>query len=166
MSRPPARLIDIAAAVDSVVDAATAVRAQRGRAGGGSRKSLVEVALALAIPTAQRSDAGTSLLDRLRIEPAAAAREWGCTLGAVLVWRAVDRAEGAGQADLAAAETGLAAALAYLDLVSPQRLSALGVDDCDRHIALAILELQARAALSWRLEQPKQSVVRHTQALP
>jgi len=153
MSCRPTRLIDIVAAVDSVVDAATAVHALRAWPDDGPSKSIVEVALALAVPTARRPRVGTSLLDRLRVDPPAAAREWRCSLGAVLVWRAVDRAERAGQPDLAAAETGLAAALAYLDLASPQQFTALGGDDCDRHIALAILELQARAALSWHLEQ-------------
>jgi hypothetical protein len=62
-----------------------------------------------------RSHSATAL-DALRARPddgprrSLAAREWGCTLGAVLVWRVVDHAERSGQTDLAAAETGLAAA--------------------------------------------------------
>ena len=150
MNRRPTHLIDIVTAVESVVDAATAVHALRSQTDDGSHKSMAGVALALGVPTARRSQARTSLLDRLRVDPAAAAHEWGCTLGAVLVWRAVDRAERAGQHEFAAAEAGLHAALAYLDLASPQQF---GVDDCARHTALAILEVQARAALSWQVEE-------------
>jgi hypothetical protein len=134
-------VIDIVDAIESVVEAAAALHADSGRTDG-----LAATAVALAVPIGRQPRAAAALLDQLRKNPAGVAEACACTLGAVVVWRAVDRAERAGESRFAAAESGLRAALAYIDLVPPGQLAALGMDDLDRRTALAILELQARAA--------------------
>jgi hypothetical protein len=134
-------VIDIVDAIESVVEAAAALHADRGRTDG-----LAATAVALAVPIGRQPRAAAALLDQIRKNPAGVAEACACTLGAVVVWRAVDRAERAGESRFAAAESGLRAALAYIDLVPPGQLAAFGMDDLGRRTALAILELQARAA--------------------
>jgi hypothetical protein len=146
-------MIDIIAAIDSVVVSATELDARRREGRGGAEQSVTEGALALAIPAARQPNTAAAMLERLRADAAATARAVDCTLGAVLVWRAVDRAERAGQGALDAAETGLLTALAYLELVSAGQFDALGLDEPGRCAALAILEVQARLALSHAVEE-------------
>jgi hypothetical protein len=146
-------MIDILAAIESVVDAATALDASRRHGDCAGRESVAGAALALAVPAGRRRPAAVALLEGVRTEPAQTAQAFDCTLGAVLVWRAVDRAERAGQPALEAAETGLRTALAYLELASQERFAAAGVDQRGRHAALAILEIQARLALSRPMEE-------------
>jgi hypothetical protein len=142
---PAGQLIDIVAAIDSVIDAAVTMHT---RDADRPHSSLAESALALAVPAARQPHAAASMLEQLRAEPAAAAARNGCTLGAVLVWRAVDRAERAGETSTAAAEAALRATVAYLDLLPKPPCTALGADDLRRCTALAVLEFQARLALS------------------
>ena len=141
-------MIDIVAAIESVVEAAAALHARAPRADDGPHGSVAETAVGLALPAARQPEAAARLLGTLRADPAGMARTYDCTLGAVLVWRAVDRAESDGEPCLAAAESGLRAALAYIDLVPPGQFTAAGADDLGRRAALARVELQARLALS------------------
>lgn len=145
-------MIDILIAIESVVEAATVLDARRRHGECVRRESVAADALALAVPAVRQPPAAAAVLERLRADPMETAEALDCTLGAVLVWRAVDRAERAGQPALHAAETGLSTALAYLELVSPKQFAILGVDRPGRFAALAILEVQARLALSCPME--------------
>lgn len=116
-------MIDIVLAIESVMTAAgleaPPAHSQPGRPDGTS--SLTERALELAMPEMRPPGAAEAGLALLRRDPRAAVDAWGCTLGAVLVWRAVDRAEQDGASRLAAAEASLNSASAYADLL-PDRL--------------------------------------------
>lgn len=146
-------MIDILDAIESVVEAATALDSCRGHRDCEPQKSVAAAALALAVPIVRQPAVTAVMLERLEIDPACTARALDCTLGAVLVWRAVDRAERVGKPALDAAEIGLRAALAYLDLAPAEQFAALGVDQPGRRAALAILEIQARLALSRPMEE-------------
>ncbi|HZC74199.1 MAG TPA: hypothetical protein VE442_26175 [Jatrophihabitans sp.] len=140
-------VIDILDAIESVVEAAIARHTRR----CGER--VAASAIALAVPAARQPGAAAAMLEQLRADPAGTARAFDCTLGAVLVWRAVDRAERAGHGALDSAEAGLRAALAYLELAPGSQLTGLGVDQPAQCAALAVLEVQARLALSQRMEE-------------
>jgi len=146
-------LIDILAAIESTVEAAIAIDAQGTCAACDGQDSVAERAFALAVPAARQPRHVTTLLDSLRADPAGTARAFGCSLGAVLVWRAVDRHERAGRCPLDAAEAGLRAALAYVELAPVSQCASVGVDDPRRCAALTILEVQARLALSRTVEE-------------
>src|SRR5690242_11064854 len=103
MSAPAGTPIDILAAIEAVVEAAIAIDAGGTCPACAASESVAERAVALAVPAARPSRYAVRLLDELRADPAAAARAFGCSLGAVLVWRAVDRAERAGRRALDAA---------------------------------------------------------------
>lgn len=120
-------MIDIVVAMDAVMDAVARATsaAPRGRR-TLARRSLAEAAVSLAIPAARRPSRARALVAELRRDPWAAAEAWDCTLGAVLVWRAVDRAERAGASPIAAAEAGLTGGLKYVDLM-PERLTGSAV---------------------------------------
>jgi hypothetical protein len=138
-------MIDILAAIESVTDAATVLHARRRHNDTAAQESVTAAALALAVPVARQSSC--AVLALLRADPAELTRTLDCTLGAVLVWRAVDSAERAGESPLAAAETGLRAALAYVDLVAPAATSTPGTHEPGSCAALAILEVQARLGI-------------------
>lgn len=140
--------IDTVAAVESVVEAAAVLRVRAGHVDDRPSGTLAEIALALAGPDRRQPGAARSMLDDVLRDPSAAACAYGCTLGAVLVWRAVDRAERAGRPCLAAAEAGLRAAFAYLDLVPARQFSAAGVGTVERRAVIAELERQFRVVLS------------------
>ena len=145
--------IDILAAIESVVEAAIVIDARGTCPACNEQESVAERALALAVPASRQPRCAARLLDDLRADPAGTARALGCSLGAVLVWRAVDRAERAGGGALDAAQSGLRTALAYVELVPVEHDSSFGVEDPVRCAALAILEFQARLALSPAVEE-------------
>jgi hypothetical protein len=146
-------VIDILTAIESVVEAATGLDARRRQGECVRRESVTVTALALAVPAGRQPRAAAALLERLRTDPVGTARALDSTLGAVVVWRAVERAERAGESPLRAADAGLQTALAYLELTSDQQFATLGVDRPGRCAALAILEIQARLALSGLVEE-------------
>jgi hypothetical protein len=138
-------VIDITAAIESVVTAAVSLSAEPSSPDRAS--ALVATAVALGVPDARRPEALARFVDQLRADPSAVAQTYGTTLGAALVWRAVDRAERSGDPVLSAAETGLRAALIYIDLVGGPVRADCAAGDPGRCASLAILDLQARLAL-------------------
>lgn len=147
-------MIDILAAIESVAAAAVSLSAEPTPVDQQPRAGLTATAIALAVPSARRPDAAAALIAGLRADPAAAARAHDATLGAAIVWRAVDRAERTGEPVLIAAESGLRAALAYIDLVPAHTLADCAAGDPSRCAALVILDLQARLALGGPSREP------------
>lgn len=147
-SVPAPGAIDTVAAVQSVVEAAGVLRPGPGRRGDRPGGTLTETAVRLAMAGHGQPHAARSVVDRIRDDPRSAARAYGCTLGAVLVWRAVDRAERAGLPAPAAAAAGVGAAVDYLDLLPARQFTAAGIEPAERRALIADVERQARLALS------------------
>jgi hypothetical protein len=74
-----------------------------------------------------------------------AAEAGQCTLGAAIVWRAVDRAAAAGADPATAAEAGLQAGAGYLRLASELQRSA-GMTGLNACVDRLVNELRGRAA--------------------
>lgn len=139
--------IDTVAAVESVVEAAGVLRLRAARAGDSPGATLAETAVDLAMAEHGQPHAARPVVDLIRDDPLAAARGFGCTLGAVLVWRAVDRAERAGLPGPAAAATGVGAAVGYLDLLPARQFTEAGIGPAERRVLIADIERLAHLAL-------------------